>query len=56
MLTLAYERNEVKYVWLNELDSVFSKKDSLVEFSYVDPSFWESLNVKTIIQGLMSYE
>ena len=31
MITLAYEWNEMKYVWRNEADSVFPKKGSQVE-------------------------
>ena len=34
---------------MNEVDSVFAKADSLVEVSYVDPSFLVSLNVKSMI-------
>ena len=40
---------EVKYVWMNEADSVFAKVDSLVEVSYVEPSFLGSINVKSMI-------
>ena len=40
---------EVKYEWMNEADSVFSKEDSLVEFSYVEPSFSGSIDVKSMI-------
>ena len=35
---------EVKYVWMNEADSVFAKEGSLV-----DPSFLGSLDVKSMI-------
>ena len=40
---------EVKYVWMNEADSVFAKEGSLVEVRYVDPSFLGSLDVKSMI-------
>ena len=43
MFTLAYERNEMKYVRMNEADSVFAKEGCLVEVPYVEPSFWEVL-------------
>ena len=46
---LAYEWNEMKYVWMNEAQSVFSNEESLVEVSYVEPSFLESLDVKSMI-------
>ena len=36
VFTLAYERNEMKYVRMNEADSVFAKEGSLVE-PYVEP-------------------
>ena len=49
MFTLAYEWNEVKYVWMNEEDFVFIKEDSLVEVPYVEPLFLVSLNVKSMI-------
>ena len=41
--------NEMKYVWMNEADSVFSKEGSLVEVSYVEPSFWEVRDVKSMM-------
>ncbi len=56
VLTLAYERNEVKYVWMNEADSVFAKEGSLVEVPYVEPSLWEVLMSSPWFQGLMTYE
>ena len=34
---------------MNEADSVFAKVDSLVEVSYVEPSFLGSINVKSMI-------
>ena len=34
---------------MNEADSVFAKADSLVEVKYVEPSFLESHNVKSMI-------
>ena len=43
MFTLAYKRNEMKYVRMNEANSVFAKEGSLVEVPYVEPSFWEVL-------------
>ena len=49
MFILAYERNEVKYIQMNEADSVFSKEGSLVEVSYVETSFLGSLDVKFMI-------
>ena len=48
-VTLAHEWNEMKYVWMNEIDSVFAKEDSLVEVPYVESSFLGSLNVKCMI-------
>ena len=56
MFTLAYERNEMKYVWINEADSVFVNKDSLVEVPYVEPSFWKVLMSSPWFPGLMAYE
>ena len=49
VLTLAYERNEMKYILMNEADLVFANEDSLVEVSYVEPSFLGSLNIKSMI-------
>ena len=49
MFTLAYERNEMNYVWMNETDSMFAKEGFLVEVPYVDPSFMGSLDVKSMI-------
>ena len=43
VFTLAYERNEIKYVRMNEADSVFVNEDFLVEVPYVDPSCWKIL-------------
>ena len=34
---------------MNEANSMFGNKDSLVEVPYVDPSFLVSLNVKSMI-------
>ena len=34
--------NEMKYVRMNEADSMFAKVDSLVEVPYVEPSFGKS--------------
>ena len=50
MFTLAYESNEMKYVLMNEADSVFSEECSLVEVPYVEPLFLESLKVKSMIK------
>ena len=41
--------NKIKYVWMNEKDSMFSKEGSLVKVPYVEPSFLGSLNVKSMI-------
>ena len=49
MFTLAYELNEMKYVWMNEANSVFDKQGSLVEVPYVETSFLGSLDVKFMI-------
>ena len=49
MFTLAYEWNEMKYVWMKKADSVFSKNGSLVEVQYFDPSFLGILDVKSMI-------
>ena len=35
-----YEWTEMRYVWMNEADSVFAKEGSLVEVPYVKPLFW----------------
>ena len=48
--------NEMKYVWMNEKNSVFAKEGSLVEVPYVEPSFWEVLMSSPWFQGLMAYE
>ena len=40
---------EVKYVWMNEADSVFAKKGSRIEVPYFEPSFLGSLDVKSMI-------
>ena len=34
---------------MNEADSVFSKEGSLVDVPYVEPSFFGSINVKSMI-------
>ena len=34
---------------MNEVESMFDKKVSLVKVPYVEPSFFESLNVKFMI-------
>ena len=41
--------NELKYVWMNEADSVFAKLDSLVEVPYFETSFLGRLNVNSMI-------
>ena len=56
VFTLAYERNKVKYVWINEADSVFSKEGSLVNGPYVEPLFWEVLLSGPCFQSFMAYE
>ena len=43
MFTLAYERNVMTYVRMNEEDSMFAKEGFLVEVPYVEPSFVEIL-------------
>ena len=48
--------NEIKYVWINEVDYEFDKEASLVQVSYVQPSFWEVLMSSPLFQGLMAYE
>ena len=45
MFIVAYEWNEMKYIWINEKDIVFDKEGSLVEVPYVEPSFFGSLDV-----------
>ena len=49
MFTLAYERNEMKYIFMKEVDFVFDNEDSLVEDPNVEPSFLGSLTSKSII-------
>ena len=39
----------VKYVWMNETDSVFAKEVSIVEVQYVEPSFLGILDLKSMI-------
>ena len=46
----------MKYVWMNEEDSMFTKEGSLVEVPYVEPSFWEFLMSSPGFQGLMAYD
>ena len=46
----------MKYVWMDETDSVFANEDSLVGVSYVDPSFWKLLMSTPWFKGLMAYE
>ena len=52
--TIAYEWMKMKYVRMNEADSVFAKVDSLVEVLYVELSFWEVLMSIPWFQGLMA--
>ena len=40
---------KVKYVWMNEADSIFAKERSLVEVPYVETSFLGRLDVKSMI-------
>ena len=40
---------KVKCVWMNEVDSLFAKEGLLIEVPYVEPSFLESLDVKSMI-------
>ena len=49
MFKLAYEQNEVKYIRMNEADSVFANVGSLVAVPYVEPSFMGCLNDKSMI-------
>ena len=46
---LHWPMNEMKYIWMNEADSVFVKEGFLVEVPYVEPSFLGSLDVKSMI-------
>ena len=43
MAALVYEKMNMKYVLMNETDSIFVEEVSLVEVPYVEPSFWEVL-------------
>ena len=43
MVELVHERIKMKYVRMNEADSVFAKEGSLIEVPYVEPSFLEVL-------------
>ena len=43
MDALVYERMKMKYVLMNETNSVFAKEGSVVEMLYVEPSLWEVL-------------
>ena len=45
----------MKYVRMNEADSVFAKEGSLVEVPYLEPSFWEVL-ILSPWEGLIVYE
>ena len=44
----------VKFVCMNEADYVLDKESSLVEVPYVEPSVFENLDVKSIIQKFHS--
>ena len=46
----------MKYVRMNQADSMFAKEGSLVDVPYVDPSFWEVLMSSPGFQGIMAYE
>ena len=48
--------NEMKYIWMNEADSVFAKKGSLVKVSYVGTSFWDVLILSLWFQDLLAYD
>ena len=53
-MTLVYERMKMKYVWMNEEDSVFVKEGSIVEVPYVESSFLEVLMSSPWFQGFMT--
>ena len=46
----------MKYVRMNEADSVFANEDYLFEVPYVEPSFWKVLMSSPWFQYLMTYE
>ena len=46
----------MKYVWINEEDSVISNEDSLIEVPWVEPSFCKVLMSCPWFLGLMAYE
>ena len=48
--------NSTKYVLMNEADFVFSNDDTLIEVSYVEPSFLEGLMSGSWFQVLMAYK
>ena len=50
VVALVYEWMKMKYLWMNEADSVVAKGGSLIEVPYVDPSFLGSLDVKSMIR------
>ena len=56
MAALVYERKKMKYVWMNEADSMFANEYSLVEVPYVEPSFLEILISSPWFQSLMAYQ
>ena len=43
MVALVFEGMKMKYLRMNEADSVFAKRGSLVVIPYVEPLFWEVL-------------
>ena len=49
MVALVYEKMKIKYVWMNEAESYFTNEGSLFEVPYVEPSFLESIDVKSMI-------
>ena len=49
MFTLAYELNEMEYVWMNVAESVFANEDSLVEVPSVERLFLWCLNDNSMI-------
>ena len=49
MFTQTYEINEMKYVSMNEADSLFSKEVSVLKVPYVDPLFFGIDDVKFMI-------
>ena len=48
--------NAMKYVWMDEEESMFDNEDALVEVSYVEPWFSKVLMLSAWFQCLMAYE